>query len=131
MRLNSFGQTGLPRHAFLAGVAALALSVPSLAHAQAGDQSGGEEADDAPSGNVIVVTATKREQTLQGTPLSVSVTSGETIEQAQIRDLLDLQTVSPSLRVRKLQSSTTTARTSARAGRRGAGRMKLGGPQLI
>ncbi|MBA4165274.1 MAG: TonB-dependent receptor, partial [Erythrobacter sp.] len=108
MRLNSFGQTGLPRHAFLAGVAALALSVPSLAHAQAGDQSGGEEADDAPSGNVIVVTATKREQTLQETPISVSVTSGETIEQAQIRDLIDLQTVSPSLRVSQLQSSSNT-----------------------
>ncbi|OGS52768.1 MAG: TonB-dependent receptor [Erythrobacter sp. RIFCSPHIGHO2_12_FULL_63_10] len=108
MRLNSFGQTGLPRHAYLAGVAALALAIPNLAHAQASTEGGSEEADDAPSGNVIVVTATKREQTLQETPISVSVTSGETIERAQIRDLIDLQTVSPSLRVSQLQSSSNT-----------------------
>lgn len=47
----------------------------------------------------IIVTATKREQTLQDVPISVSVTSAETIEQAQIRDLIDLQTVVPSLKV--------------------------------
>src|SRR3546814_20889857 len=116
MRLNSFGQTGLPRHAFLAGVAALALSVPSLAHAPAGDQSGGEEADDAPSGNVIVVTATKREQTLQDTPISVSVTSGETIEQAPIRDVLDPQTVCPPLAASRLQNSSHTTSLITRFG---------------
>lgn len=63
-----------------------------------------EEFDD----NVIIVTASKRETTLQELPVSVSVTSADTIEQAQIRDLLDLQTVAPSLRVSQLQSSTNT-----------------------
>lgn len=63
-----------------------------------------EEADD----DVIIVTATKRAQTLQETPISVSVTSGETLEQAQIRDLLDLQTVAPSLRVSQLQNSSSS-----------------------
>ncbi len=58
--------------------------------------------------NVIIVTATKREQTLQDVPISVSVTSGETLEQAQIRDISDLQTVAPSLRVSTLQSSSNT-----------------------
>lgn len=58
--------------------------------------------------NVIIVTASKRETTLQETPIAVSVTSAETIEQAQIRDLLDLQTVVPSLRVNQLQSSANT-----------------------
>ncbi|UTW55603.1 TonB-dependent receptor [Kordiimonas sp. SCSIO 12610] len=56
----------------------------------------------------IVITAQKREQTLKELPVSVSVTSEATIEQAQIRDLLDLQTVAPSLRVSQLQSSANT-----------------------
>ena len=35
----------------------------------------------------IIVTATKRQQTLQETPVAVSVTPAETIEKAQILDL--------------------------------------------
>ncbi|WP_404369839.1 TonB-dependent receptor [Sphingomonas sp. MMS24-J45] len=71
---------------------------PQTAPADAGDNT---ESD-------IIVTATKREQTLLDTPVAVSVTSGATIEQAQIRDLKDLQTVVPSLRVNQLQSSANT-----------------------
>lgn len=56
----------------------------------------------------IVVTANKREQTLQDIPLSVSVTSGETIQQSSIVDLIDLQTAVPSLRINQLQSSAQT-----------------------
>jgi iron complex outermembrane receptor protein len=56
----------------------------------------------------IVVTATKRETTLLDTPIAVSVTSADTIERAQIRDLIDLQTLVPSLRVSQLQSSANT-----------------------
>lgn len=56
----------------------------------------------------IIVTATKREQTLLDTPVAVTVTGGETIRQAQIRDLRDLQSVVPSLRVNQLQSSANT-----------------------
>ncbi|MEL6874637.1 MAG: TonB-dependent receptor plug domain-containing protein, partial [Pseudomonadota bacterium] len=58
--------------------------------------------------NVIIVTASKRETTLQETPIAVSVTSAEQIEDAQVRDLLDLQTLVPSLRVNQLQSSANT-----------------------
>jgi outer membrane receptor protein involved in Fe transport len=58
--------------------------------------------------NAIIVTASKRERTLQDTPIAVSVTSGEVIERAQIRDVLDLQTVVPSLRVEQQQSSSST-----------------------
>lgn len=58
--------------------------------------------------SIIIVTASKRETTLQETPIAVSVTSAETIEQAEIRDLLDLQTLVPSLRVSQLQSSANT-----------------------
>ena len=53
----------------------------------------------------IVVTAAKRAQTLQEVPIAVSVTSGETIEKAEIQDIMDLQTVVPSLRAETRQSS--------------------------
>ena len=65
-----------------------------------------DEATDADAD--IIVTASKREKTLLDTPIAVSVTSGKTIEEAQIRDLIDLQTVVPSLRVSQLQSSANT-----------------------
>lgn len=56
----------------------------------------------------IIVTANKREQTLQEVPISVSVTSAETIQQSSIVDLIDLQTAVPALRVNQLQSSAQT-----------------------
>lgn len=54
------------------------------------------------------MTATKREQTLQEIPVAVSVTSAEDIAKAQVRDLSDLQTIAPTLRVNQLQSSANT-----------------------
>ena len=57
----------------------------------------------------VVITASKREQTLQDTPIAVSVVSAETLEQAEIRDVLDLQSVVPSLEIRQ---STSTINTS-------------------
>ncbi len=56
----------------------------------------------------IIVTATKRQQTLQETPVSVTVTNIETIEKAQIRDILDLQSVVPSLTAGQAQNSSQT-----------------------
>jgi len=54
----------------------------------------------------IVVTATKREQTLQDVSVAVSVTPVITLERAQIRTISDLQSIVPSLRVSQLQTST-------------------------
>lgn len=56
----------------------------------------------------VVVTAQKREQTLQDVPVAVSVVTSETLDQAQINDVLDLQTVIPSLRVTQLQTTGNT-----------------------
>lgn len=56
----------------------------------------------------VVVTAQKREQTLQEVPVAVSVVTSDTIEKAQINDILDLQSVVPSLRVSQLQTSGNT-----------------------
>jgi outer membrane receptor protein involved in Fe transport len=70
-------------------------------------QAATDEAADT-DGNAIVVTATKREETLQDIPVAVSVTTAETIERAQIRDLKDLSTLVPSLRVNQQASATNT-----------------------
>lgn len=56
----------------------------------------------------IVVTATKREQTLQEVPVAVTVTTRDTIEKAHIQDALDLQSVVPSLRIAQAQSTIQT-----------------------
>lgn len=56
----------------------------------------------------IFVTASKRLQGLQETPIAVTVTSGETIEQTKVLDIGDLQTLVPTLRVTPLQRSTNT-----------------------
>jgi outer membrane receptor protein involved in Fe transport len=92
------------RTCFLGSVAVAALAFPGLASAQELPP----EDDSLFGGNEIVVTATKREQTLQEVPVAVTVTSAETIERAQIRDLQDLQSVVPSLRVGQRQSSQNT-----------------------
>lgn len=56
----------------------------------------------------VVVTATKRPQTLQSTPIAVSVTGQEIFEKARLLDIADLQSVVPSLRVNTLQTSSNT-----------------------
>ncbi|NLR72484.1 TonB-dependent receptor [Novosphingobium sp. ERN07] len=101
------------RTALLAGACGLALAFSASAQAQ--DAEAGEMAQPATdmpeavaSGNEIIVTATKRAQTLQDVPVAVSVTTAKTLEQAQIRDLKDLVSVVPSLRVTQLQSSANT-----------------------
>ena len=78
--------------AALVASAAVGLVLPAVAFAQ-----NAQPAADA--GNEIIVTATKREQTLQSIPVAVSVTTAATIQQAQIRDIKDLSSVVPSLRV--------------------------------
>ncbi|MDI1343897.1 MAG: TonB-dependent receptor, partial [Pseudolabrys sp.] len=77
------------------GVSLAALMAASSAWAQ-------DRAPAAPSVSTveeIIVTATKREQTLQDVPISVAVTGQQTLERAQVRDLIDLQSVVPSLKV--------------------------------
>ncbi len=59
----------------------------------------------------IIVTAQKREQSLQDVPIVVSVVSGQQLADAGVRDVKDLQTVVPGLNV---TSSTSEAQTSIR-----------------
>jgi outer membrane receptor protein involved in Fe transport len=116
MRTVRTGKADFVRGVMLCGSAVIAFCAPAAVAAQ--DQPAAEEGaspddsysaeEDASTGNAILVTATKREKTLQDTPVAVSVTTAETIERAQIRDLRDLQTVVPSLSVGQRQSSANT-----------------------
>ena len=56
----------------------------------------------------IVVTASKRQTTLQETPIAVSVVSAAALKESQVQDIKDLQFLVPSLRVTQLQSSGNT-----------------------
>ena len=113
MTRTHHGFAATRRAALYAGAALFGLAGSSAAFAQ--DASEAQPATDRPAenatadeGNEIIVTATKREQTLQEVPVAVSVTTAEQIERAQIRDIKDLQSLVPSLRVTQSQSSFAT-----------------------
>jgi len=80
-----------------ASVSAFALLATAPAFAQNSDD------------DLIIVSATKRETTLQETPVSVNVTTSEVIEDAQILDIKDLQSVVPTFRVSQLQNAGNTS----------------------
>lgn len=89
------------RKTLLTSVAATAALIGAGAQAQQDD-------DDGFALEEIIVTASKRPQTLQSTPIAVSVTGADTIEKARVLDISDLQSVVPSLRVTTLQTSSNT-----------------------
>lgn len=94
----------MTRSALRFGVAAISLAAPIASFAQTAPT----PPDNGAFANEIVVTATKRDQTLQDVPVAVSVTTADTLERAQIRDIKDLGSVVPSLRVGQLQSAANT-----------------------
>ncbi|HEV2599253.1 TonB-dependent receptor [Sphingopyxis sp.] len=98
------------RNILLGATMLCAATTPAIAFAQDAAPADGAAAatDDTDYGNDIIVTASKRSQTLQDTPVAVSVTSAAALEESQIRDLIDLQSAVPSLRVSQLQSSANT-----------------------
>ena len=69
---------------------------------------GGVAAQDTSKIEEITVTATKQEKTLAEIPIAVTVTAAETIQNAAIKDISDLSSIVPSLRVSTLQTSTQT-----------------------
>lgn len=98
------------RNLLLGATMLCASATPAIAFAQdaAPADDSAVAVDDTDYGNDIIVTASKRSQTLQDTPVAVSVTSAAQLEESQIRDLIDLQSSVPSLRVSQLQSSANT-----------------------
>lgn len=80
-----------------ASVLALLASAPAYA----------QDSDD----DVIIISATKRNTTLQDTPVAVTVVGAADIEKANIRDIKDLQSVVPSLVVTTNQNSAQSTFT--------------------
>lgn len=79
------------RNILLGATMLCAATTPVFAFAQ--DAAPADDAattDTTDYGNEIIVTASKRSQTLQDTPIAVSVTSAADLQNAQIRDLIDL-----------------------------------------
>ena len=90
--------------ASIAVVGAVAFGFAGVAQAQDG-QDGPTTVDD------IIVTAQKREQNLQDVPIVVTSLSQETLEGAGVRDIKDLQILTPGLIVTSTSNeSVTTAR---------------------
>jgi outer membrane receptor protein involved in Fe transport len=81
------------------------LGALSATHLQAQEAT---EADAEQEFERIFVTASKRTTGLQETPVAIQVVSGEAIEQANIADISDLQTLVPTLRVTPLERSSNT-----------------------
>ena len=110
MNIVTTGNRRFIRASLFAGTCIFAAITAAPAFAQDEDiaQPAPPMVEDMGTGNEIIVTATKREQTLQSVPVAVSVTTAATIEQAQIRDVRDLQTLVPSLRVTQSQALFAT-----------------------
>lgn len=86
------------RRAFLnCGVASavftLAAVVPVAAHAQAANEAATE------NGNDIVVTALRRDTTVQTTPMAITALTGETLTNAGVTNIADYAKFVPSLRI--------------------------------
>ena len=97
---TSSGPTSSGRARAATPMAVLAALTAALTGAAALAQSGPLEE--------VIVTATKRQQTLQEIPVAVSVIAPESMERAQVLDIKDLQTLVPSLSVQQLQASAAT-----------------------
>ena len=98
------------RATYFAGASLCAVVAANPAVAQEAVPASPTEAAASPAADdtEIVVTAAKREQTLQDVPISVSVTSEDTVDKAQIRDLVDLQSIVPSLKVSQSNAAAQT-----------------------
>lgn len=83
----------VPRTTFVAGVSVFAMLAATAAYAQ--------ESDDLDNGQVIVVTAQKREQRLIDVPMAVAVLGGEDLEQRGIDTVQDLSFAVPGLTMRE------------------------------
>ena len=86
---------------FIAGLSGLALfAAPPGAFAQEGDEEAWSAIEE------MIVTATKREESIQDVPIAVSAFSGEDLEARGVVDLYGLQEVSPSIAVYSSNSTS-------------------------
>jgi iron complex outermembrane recepter protein len=100
--------TSLPR-LLLAGVSLLSIAMAAPAMAQ--DAAAAAAVEDSTAVDEIVVTARRREETLKDVPISVSVQTGQQLENRGAVDITALQRVTPNLtlQVSRGTNSTLTA----------------------
>ena len=92
---------------------ALALSFSPLAlHAQ----TAGEEADEATDNARIVVTAQRREQVLQSTPVAVTALTGDMLDSMGIENVQDLGRTVPNLQLLPVTANPSTFQVGLRGG---------------
>ncbi len=97
------------RHLLRASASALVLSAIMSTAAFAQDEPAA--ADEGNTVDTIVVTVNKREQNLQDVPATVTALSGELMQDAGVKDIKDLQILTPGLTVTSTSNETvTTAR---------------------
>lgn len=77
-------------------IAALLASSPALSQDEAPEQ---QEKIERQTGNIIVVTAQKREESVQDIPISISAFGSETLEQTGFDEIADLANITPSLQI--------------------------------
>jgi iron complex outermembrane receptor protein len=80
--------------ALIAGAVAIVAGAPASAQDEAEPV---EQADADQQGNAIVVTARRREESLQETPVAISAFSAETLDERQVQTTQDLERITPSL----------------------------------
>jgi iron complex outermembrane receptor protein len=98
MRLHNL----LRNTASAAVVGAVAFGFAGVASAQTAPQAAPTTVDD------IIVTAQKREQNLQDVPIVVTTLSQETLENAGVHDIKDLQILTPGMTVTSTSSEAST-----------------------
>lgn len=96
-------------------ICALATPVPVLA--QAADPAPQAAAAGTADVGEIIVTARRREESLQDVPISITAVSGEALAKRGVRDALDLQYQTPSLTVTANGASRTSVSYSIRGQR--------------
>lgn len=95
----------------LLGATALVLAMTSPVHAQdkkQNDSAGAkEQASEFTSANEIIVTATRRNETVQDVPIAVTAIGPQLLENAGVDNIRDLEQLAPSLQSSTGQSSAT------------------------
>ncbi|WP_404712279.1 TonB-dependent receptor [Sphingomonas sp. MMS24-J13] len=96
------------RQAFAAGASLIALTSPAVA--QDATPAPAAQADAAPdtSGQEIVVTARRREETLLTVPVAVTAYSGEKLARTGSIDLTDIQTTTPNTTLKAARGTNST-----------------------
>ena len=102
-------------HRYLLSGCAL-LQIAQTAAAQTPDNSP-PEAEQPVAASDIVVTARRREETVQDVPVSVSALSGDTLQKMGVTDIQSLQYRTPSLSITSAQSQRNTVAFSLRGQR--------------